>query len=341
MNGVIGTRTHDCARHFGMWDTDCKGCLLFAGKGRKMLCIFGEEKGITFFMLLFYIGGILSRIALGCLYAGLIRETENMAVTKNTMLKHCKLKFIRCFQLNGGVNNVSVFVDRFVSRLNIGPFSYHSLYHISGQAMLFSVVMAGIGICKSLAGGHSFGEILPYYTVCIVGLYLFFAVSAAVDIEGKRKLLEINLVDYLENHLSARIETTQEDMEGLGYVQPGESFSGKSPEKLRRMEGDSFEKGGEKGNFGEKLRRMEGDPFEIGGEKGNFGEKLRRMEGDGIGKRCRMEEISGVEDQDYEMESGRDEQVDNRKDNREDNLTKETLVTQEEWEALIREIMTI
>ena len=86
---------------------------------------------------------------------------------------------------------------------------------------------------------------------------------------------------------------------------------------------------------------MEGDPFEIGGEKGNFGEKLRRMEGDGIGKRCRMEEISGVEDQDYEMESGRDEQVDNRKDNREDNLTKETLVTQEEWEALIREIMTI
>ena len=180
-------------------------------------------------MLLFYIGGILSRIALGCLYAGLIRETENMAVTKNTMLKHCKLKFIRCFQLNGGVNNVSVFVDRFVSRLNIGPFSYHSLYHISGQAMLFSVVMAGIGICKSLAGGHSFGEILPYYTVCIVGLYLFFAVSTAVDIEGKRKLLEINLVDYLENHLSARIETTQEDMEGLGYVQPGRAFRESPP----------------------------------------------------------------------------------------------------------------
>ena len=49
----------------------------------------------------------------------------------------------------------------------------------------------------------------------MMGLYLFFSISAIVDLKGKRRVLKINLVDYLENHLSGRMGVTQEDMEML------------------------------------------------------------------------------------------------------------------------------
>lgn len=55
--------------------------------------------------------------------------------------------------------------------------------------------------------------VLPYYIVSFLGLYLHFAVSAVMDIRGRRRVLKINLVDFLENHMSmqlAEAELTEE-----------------------------------------------------------------------------------------------------------------------------------
>lgn len=186
-----------------------------------MFEIFLEEKWITAAMLLLFGFSIFTRILLGFLYVGMIRETDNMAVTQNRLLRQCKLKFVNCFQLNNGVSNVPVFVDKFLSRMMLGPFSYESLYHFSGQTELLSVAAAGVGICKGISEGRTIGEILPFYIACFIGLYLYFAVSATVDIKGKRKNLKVNLVDYLENHLSSRIGTTRDDLEMLHYIRPG------------------------------------------------------------------------------------------------------------------------
>lgn len=186
-----------------------------------MFDIFKEELWITVMMGVFLGLGVGLRMTLGILYGNMIRETDNMAVTRNRLLRQCKLKFINCFQLNEGVNNVSVFVDKFMSRMSLGPFSFESLYQFSGQAEILYVVCCGIGICKGIAAGRMMGEIIPYYIACFVGLYLYFTVASAVDIKGKRHLLKINLVDYLENHLAARIGTTRRDLERLHYVRPG------------------------------------------------------------------------------------------------------------------------
>lgn len=180
-----------------------------------MFRIFQEEKIITICMFLFLGVSIIIRTLLGYLYQNMIKEADNMASTENKLLKQCKTKFTNCFQLNNGVANIPVFVDKFLNRLAFGPFSFGTLYHISGQAMLLSVVSAGIGICKGIMDGRMFGEILPFYIVSFFGLYLYFSVSTVVDIKGKRRILKVNLVDYLENHLSARISVTAQDMEML------------------------------------------------------------------------------------------------------------------------------
>ena len=186
-----------------------------------MFHIFQEEKLITGFMLAFLAVSLFIRVLLGLLYQNMIRETDNMVATENKLLKQCKTKFANCYQLNNGVANIPVFVDKFLNRMSLGPLPFGTLYHLSGQAMLLSVVSAGIGVCKCIMDGRMLGEILPFYIVSFLGLYLYFSISTVVDIKGKKRILKVNLVDYLENHLSARISVTARDMEMLYGKQGG------------------------------------------------------------------------------------------------------------------------
>ena len=180
-----------------------------------MFEIFQKEKIVTVCMLGFLVLSLFTRVLLGFFYQSMIRETDNMATTNNKALKQCKLKFANCFQLNNGVANIPVFVDKFLNKLAVGHLSYETMYHLSGQLMLLSVVCSGIGVCRSIIVGRMLGEILPFYIVSLLGLYLYFSISTVVDVKGKKRILKVNLVDYLENHLSARIDVTDSDMEML------------------------------------------------------------------------------------------------------------------------------
>ena len=192
---------------------------LYLRKRRKgvlrMFTIFKEEKVITTGILVFLCLSVLVRLMLAWMYHTMIRETDNMATTGNRLLKQCKVKFANCYQLNGGVSNIPVFVDKFLNRLSFGHLSFDAWYHLSGQCMLFSVVFAGVGICKWILDGRMLGEILPFYIASFLGLYLYFSLSALVDIKGKQRVLKTNLIDYLENHLSGRIPVTEQDYERL------------------------------------------------------------------------------------------------------------------------------
>lgn len=198
-----------------------------------MFDIFMEEQVMSALMLSFLVLSLFLRIFLGLLYQNMIRAADNMATTNNKMLKQCKLKFANCYQLSNGVANIPVFVDKFLNRLSFGHISYTMLYHLSGQAMLLSVVFSGIGICKCIVGGKTLGDILPFYIVSFLGMYLYFSVSALVDIKGKKRILKVNLVDYLENHLSPRIDVTKQDIEML-Y---GEEVFGNAPGAAKARSG--------------------------------------------------------------------------------------------------------
>ena len=113
--------------------------------------------------------------------------------------------------------NVPIFVDKFISRIKIGGLPLSLLKHLSGQLMLLAVLTAGIGACMGIVNNESFISIAPFYAISFLGLYCYFAVSSLVDIPGKIKILHINLVDYLENHLANRLEQAELDMQ---LIQP-------------------------------------------------------------------------------------------------------------------------
>lgn len=174
-----------------------------------MFAVFYEEKVLSILMFVSLVLSVTGRIMIGILYQNMIHETENMSATKNKALKQCKLKFANCYQLNSGVANIPIFVDKCLNRMHVGPFTFQTVYHLSGQMMLLSVFFAGAGICRCIIRGFSVGEILPFYIVSFLGLYLYFAVSAIADIKGRRRILKTNLVDYLENHMVNRLANAE------------------------------------------------------------------------------------------------------------------------------------
>lgn len=135
----------------------------------------------------------------------MLHATENMTATDNKLLKQCKLKFMNCYQVNGGVLNVPIFVDKFLSKIRFGGLTLNGLSRLGGQLILLSVLVSGIGICRLIVMGEDLSELLPYYVLSILGLYLYFSVSSIVDMNRRKKDLKVNLVDYLENHLAARL----------------------------------------------------------------------------------------------------------------------------------------
>ncbi len=153
---------------------------------------------------------ILCQIMIGIMYRKMIRESDNMAVTENKLLKQCKLKFSNCYTLNEGNINIPVFVDKFMNQIRFAGISLTNLGHLSGQLMLLSVFAAGMGACKGIIEGDMLGELLPYYIASLFGLYAYFSVSSFVDVKGKKTMVRTNLIDYLENHLIKHLLLVQD-----------------------------------------------------------------------------------------------------------------------------------
>lgn len=167
--------------------------------------------------IIFMAIGILYQVAIGVMYQRMIQASDTMTGVDNKLLKQCKERFVQCYTLNGGVPNVSVFVDKFMNRIHFMGLSMNFMKHLSGQLMLAGVFIAGFGVCKGIIEGKRFVDLLPFYIVSLFGIYLFLSVSSIVDMQGRKQTLKTNLTDYLENHVAERLEHGLEEKEKLLY----------------------------------------------------------------------------------------------------------------------------
>ncbi|MBD5394622.1 MAG: hypothetical protein HDR71_10210 [Lachnospiraceae bacterium] len=177
-----------------------------------MLVVFLKHKYLLILIFSLLLLSIICQIVMGVILQKMIKEANNMAATENKLLKQCKLKYTNCYKLNGRMVNTSVFVDKFIQKMKFIHLPLTRLSHISGQLMMLSVLVTGITICLSLASGDTLFQIIPYYLISILGLYLYFSISGIVDIQGKKIILKTDMVDYLENHLIPRLEIEKENI---------------------------------------------------------------------------------------------------------------------------------
>jgi hypothetical protein len=207
---------------------------------------FLNQQVIIILTIVFMVLGILCQAMIGVIYQRLIRDADTMSGVDSKLLTRCKERFINCYKLNGGVSNISVFVDKYINRIRILGMSINFLKHLSGQIMLAGVFMAGFGVCKGIVEGYKFLDLLPFYIISLFGIYLYLSVVSMVDMQAKRNALKINLVDYLENTVAKRLEQGMVEREKLlweinnvdnGVNSPDTNQEGGfSPDEARELE---------------------------------------------------------------------------------------------------------
>lgn len=165
--------------------------------------------------IIFMLLGILYQSMIGICYQRMIQATDGISGCNNKLLKQCKERFIQCHQLNGGVANVSAFVDKYINRIKFMGMTMHFMKNLSIQFMLAGVFIAGFGVCTGLISGAQILDLLPFYIICLFGIYLFLSVTSVVDIPARKQALKCNLTDYLENHIAKRLENGLSDKEIL------------------------------------------------------------------------------------------------------------------------------
>ena len=150
--------------------------------------------------------GILYQIAIGVIYQKMIQATDTLSGMENKLLTQCKERFVNSYKLNGGVPNIPVFVDKFINRIRVLGMSMSFMKHLSGQLMLAGVFVAGFGVCKGIVEGRGFIDLLPFYIISLLGIYLYLSITSIVDMPNRRRMLKTNITDYLENTVAQRLE---------------------------------------------------------------------------------------------------------------------------------------
>ncbi len=196
-----------------------------------MLEIFKRHPYLSAAIITIIFISIILQMIIGNVLGRMVNEAENMASTENKQLKQCKLKFVNCYKLNEGMGNVTVFVERFLEKISIGKMKVTSIHRISGQLMLFSVLLSGIGAARGIVLGETIGQILPFYVIAFLGLYLYYVSTSFAGIEEKKLSLKFSLVDYLENHMVGRLKQTEEVL-NQKLVEKQEEGSGAPKESL-------------------------------------------------------------------------------------------------------------
>lgn len=175
-----------------------------------MFSMLFEFRILSIGMFLFLSLSIICQMIVGVIAQKMLQESENMSYTKNNVLLQCRQKYINYYKLNGKMTNTAVFVDKFLKKITFLKIPLSKYIHFSAQLMFFFILCTGISIFMQLSLGKTLFDMMPYYLISILGLYLYFSVSGIINLEERKKAIKINLIDFLDNHLGPRLQVELE-----------------------------------------------------------------------------------------------------------------------------------
>ncbi len=150
--------------------------------------------------------GVIFKIILAGIYSSLIKAARDMGTSDNKLMKNIRIKFDACYKLKVGVNNVDIWVDKYVYSHKFSGIPLYTWENIGGQLLI---------VCGLIALG---GSVLAYFLKCGQVVILSTMVSGGLaslvliafeillNLPTKRNLLRIYMKDYLENNLKAKLE---------------------------------------------------------------------------------------------------------------------------------------
>ena len=228
--------------------------------------------------------GVVSKVIVGRTLRKLVAAAESMGKSKHPLMRLVRAKFEHTCMISEKVENVGVFVDKYLYEYRVGGVRLHAWRRLQ---------MAGAGLCLILGG---VGAIISYrikgateQTAMIGGTgvalaLIVFLVHMLTDEEYRLEAVRNYMVDYLENIYQHRYEKTYKK-EVL--AEEARSEEARIAESTRTQENAGMTKNTrmpEEERMGENTRMPEEE---------RMGENTRMPENTGIVKNARMPENAG------------------------------------------------
>ena len=228
--------------------------------------------------------GVVSKVVVGRTLRKLVAAAESMGKSNHPLMRLVRAKFEHTCMISEKVENVGVFVDKYLYEYRVGGVRLHAWRRLQ---------MAGAGLCLILGG---VGAIISYrikgateQTAMIGGTgvalaLIVFLVHMLTDEEYRLEAVRNYMVDYLENIYQHRYEKTYKK-EVL--AEEARSEEARIAESARTQENAGMTKNTrmpEEERMGENTRMPEEE---------RMGENTRMQENTGIVKNARMPENAG------------------------------------------------
>ena len=216
--------------------------------------------------------GVVSKVVVGRTLRKLVTAAESMGKSNHPLMRLVRAKFEHTCMISEKVENVGVFVDKYLYEYRVGGVRLHAWRRLQ---------MAGAGLCLILGG---VGAIISYrikgateQTAMIGGTgvalaLIVFLVHMLTDEEYRLEAVRNYMVDYLENIYQHRYEKTYKK-EVL--AEEARSEEARIEDSARTQENAGMTKN----------TRMP--------EEERMGENTRMQENTGIVKNARMPENAG------------------------------------------------
>ena len=228
--------------------------------------------------------GVVSKVVVGRTLRKLVAAAESMGKSNHPLMRLVRAKFEHTCMISEKVENVGVFVDKYLYEYRVGGVRLHAWRRLQ---------MAGAGLCLILGG---VGAIISYrikgateQTAMIGGTgvamaLIVFLVHMLTDEEYRLEAVRNYMVDYLENIYQHRYEKTYKK-EVL--AEEARSAEARIEESARTQENAGMTKNTrmpEEERMGENTRMPEEE---------RMGENTRMPENTGMGENTRMPENAG------------------------------------------------
>lgn len=191
------------------------------------------EQGIFIWgILLFLLLSIGCQLLTAFYLIQMLKESQSLEEGNPKLLRSWLEHFLK---EESQITNIAIFVDKSIHNFRIWKFTFLQMKHAAGQLLLLAVFLAGIGACKGIVDGKTLGQILPFYIICLLGLYIHFSLSGFIDMEEKKKIIKTNLIDFLENHKPYLCQDINVSKEAENVESSFSSFGEEEEQELKEL----------------------------------------------------------------------------------------------------------
>lgn len=142
-------------------------------------------------MLFAFITGMLSKVLIASIFAGMTKENSD-----NPLIKQIRLKYDNCRKLDIAINNVNAFVEKSMENYRFLGISLNGLNNISKEMQYICIALGTINaiIYRDDISAITFGIGIALLSCIAIRL-----LEQIVDTDNQKRIVIIELVDYLDN----------------------------------------------------------------------------------------------------------------------------------------------